>query len=639
MKYKIAPEEQLAYDQSTGQDREKKFEKWTYRASLESKLSDELGVIASFVRRTSEIPLRAYGNGAASGTDISEKKEKRLIDNVFVRGFWSPHAGVEADLSVSDAPGEDRHFIQNAKNSFFVLKTGGQAINAGLKNRWDGLTLSNRLNWSSMSSSRDADASIWKNWLYSAADKNWGARSGTTWNSAEGGYGDIDQRQETLNYVGKVDWDAVALLGGLHKFQVGVEVENKSSFYERKTTYEQYTVPTLTANCNLASGGVDTEYCSTATPWNAGSGGQYLKSRLIYYAGKFTVSDKSRDLFLQDEMIYGRLKSRLGLRYEHNDLAPKASVTGRSAFMLDVFGDNRTQLEAGINRYAGRNFMQYYTYRERLSLQTASQSRASAAVLWATPTLATNAAWYHLEALKAPIEDETVYAARHKWAGVIWGVKNVVRKSRNEVVLTLRSAANYWWDNIGKSDSDTWSLTAETMSPLQIAGTATSITAAVDRTQVKTSHSDYAETISILGGDLEQQVMWDGKLIKWADRPADNYSRPLSARILFNTYVPSARLNIGNFFRYRAGYEKMVSKGTVIYNGSTLSNYEKGKFGSAITWDMRLNWSLPTMAGQEATVSLSVENVLNRTNAIEDSGTYLTYEKGRQFWLELGYKF
>jgi hypothetical protein len=74
-------------------------------------------------------------------------------------------------------------------------------------------------------------------------------------------------------------------------------------------------------------------------------------------------------------------------------------------------------------------------------------------------------------------------------------------------------------------------------------------------------------------------------------------------------------------------------------NGSAISNYEKGRFGSAITWDMRFNWALPTVTGQEATVTLSIENVLNRTNAIEDSGTYLTYEKGRQFWLELGYKF
>jgi len=639
MEYKIAPEERLAYDQSADQDREKKFEKWTYRAALEGKPSDELGVIASFVRRTSEIPLRAYASGNNSGTDANTKTEKRLLDNAFVRGFWSSDATLEADLSFQDSPGEENHFIKNTRNSFFTLKTGGQAVNAGLKSRQDGVTLSSRLNWSTMNSSRDADANVLKTWRYSATDKNWGYQSSaTTWNSSEGGYGDVNQQQETLNYTLKADWDAIALLGGSHRFQAGVELEKKSSFYERKTQYELYSVSTNTASCALAGGGVDTEYCSLAPTWNSGTG-QYLKNRMVYFAGKFTVQDKSQGLFLQDEFVYGPVKSRLGLRYERSDLAPKPSVSARSAFFWDVFDNDKTQLEAGFNRYAGRNFMQYYTYRERLSLQTTSLARASAAVLWGTPVASTTANMYHLGELSIPYEDETVLAFRQKWAGFLWGAKSVQRKSRDEVVLTLRSVGNYWWDNIGKADNDTFSLTAETLAPLQAFGTSTSVLAAIDRTQTRTSHANYADTISISGGDLEQQVMWNGKVIRWIDRPADNYNRPYSARLLLNTYVPSARLHIGNLFRYRAGYEKMILKGTVMNNGSAISNYEKGRFGSAITWDMRFNWALPTVTGQEATVTLSIENVLNRTNAIEDSGTYLTYEKGRQFWLELGYKF
>jgi len=639
MQYKIAPEEQVAYEQSTGQEREKKFEKWTYRAALEGKPSEDLGLIASFVRRTSEIPLQSYANGNVSGGDANTKVEKRLLDNVFVRGFWSPDATIEADLSFQDSPGEEKHFLQNFKNSFFKLETGGQAINAGLKNKLNGVTLSSRLNWSTMNSSRDADASYTKAWRYSAGDKNWGYKSSTTaWNSSEGGFGDVNQQQETLNYTAKADWDAVNLLGGSHRFQLGLELEKKSSFYERKTQYEAYTVSTNTTSCTLVSGAMDSEYCSLATTWNS-STGQYLKNRMVYFAGKFVVNDKSQNLFAQDEFTYGSVKSRLGLRYERSDLASKPTVSARSAFFWDVFGDDKTQVEAGLNRYAGRNFMQYYTYRERLSLQTTSQARASAAVLWGTPVLATTANMYHLGELSVPIEDETILAARQKWAGFLWGIKGIQRKSRNEVVLTLHSVGNYWWDNIGKSDSDTFALTAETLRPLQFLGTSTSIMAAIDRTQTKTSHASYADTISISGGDLEEQVMWDGKVIKLIDRPADNYNRPLSARLFFNTYIPSARLHVGNMFRYRAGYEKMIQKGTVLYNGSSITNYEKGKFGSAITWDMRFNLALPTVSGQEATLSLSVENVLNRTNAIEDSGTYLTYEKGRQFWLELGYKF
>ena len=75
------------------------------------------------------------------------------------------------------------------------------------------------------------------------------------------------------------------------------------------------------------------------------------------------------------------------------------------------------------------------------------------------------------------------------------------------------------------------------------------------------------------------------------------------------------------------------------YNGTQIDVYEKQTVGKAITWDMRINWSMPTVREQEAYVTLSVDNVLNRSNAIELTGTDLVYEKGRQYWLEVGYRF
>ena len=92
-------------------------------------------------------------------------------------------------------------------------------------------------------------------------------RSG--WNSGEGGWGDVDQEQKNADYQGKLKWDPVALLGASHTFQAGLELGTQRSSYRRNTTYEQYTASVNTNTCNMVGGGVDTQFCSLATPWNA----------------------------------------------------------------------------------------------------------------------------------------------------------------------------------------------------------------------------------------------------------------------------------------------------------------------------------------------------------------------------------
>lgn len=638
MQAKVAPAARQAYDNSAQMGNQPRFDKMTYRAAIESKVNDNFGFIGSFVRRTSEIPLAGYDNGATAASDTQRKVQHRQIDNLFLKAFARLDRDTDLDLSVQYAPAENEYFISNARNSFFRLESGGVGVNAGLVNRFDTVTLSQRLTWSNMKSSRDADASIWKNWTYSAADKNWGVVGGA---SAEGGWGDIRQQQDTLNYTARVDLKPLTLLGTEHRLQAGVELERKDSSYERLSQYEQYTVSAATSTCRQADGSIDAAFCSLSP--TAGGSGQYLRSRLIYFAGKFDVAESSSGAFIQDEIRYGRLTARLGLRYDDSSLAPKSSLAPRSAFFVDALGDGNTLLEAGHNRYYGRNFMYFRTFQERMSLQTSPQTRTLAngvLGLWGTPTIASAAGMYHLGDLEVPYSDENVLGIRQKWAGGQWTLKRVERKSRDEVVMHLRSAGNYWWDNVGKSDSRVISLTYESLKPIQAFGTVTTVGGALDWTKVKTSHADYSDTLSDLGmGDLERMVRYDGQFIRWADRPASNYARPQSLRILFNTYIPQARLQIGNFLRYRGSFKKMALNGKTDYQGTQVDNYEKLTFGPALTWDTRINWSIPTTAGQEASVTLTINNLLNRTNTIDTTSTATLYEAGRQFWLEFGYRF
>ncbi|THF64732.1 TonB-dependent receptor [Pseudothauera nasutitermitis] len=637
----------MEYPDSATVNQQPEFEKWTYRLALEGKPSENLGLIGSFVRKTSEIPLRGYSGGRVSTADGNSKTQRREIDNFFVRGFWTPGGGIAGDLSLLYAPGQGKYFIADAKNSDFELNSGGYGLNLGLSHPLgDHAVLSHRVGWSRVESSRSADSTTWKAWRYSP-EKNWGVQTGTGatgYMSYEGGWGDIDQTQDSLSWQAKADWEPIRLLGVEHRFQAGFELSRQEQTYHRKTTYTQYTASVNTNTCNMVGGGVDTETCSLSRPWNTTTfAGQYLASRLIYFAGKFDVENTSRALFLQDEMRLGNVRLRLGARYDKDDLAPKATLAPRAAAFWDVFGDHGTQVEIGANRYYSRNFMVYRAQAKRLALQSTSQTRTLTGGLlndWASPTMATNWTWYKLGDMKVPYDDEKVIAISQRWLGHTWSLKRVHRESRDEMVLHLRSAANYYWDNTGASKAKTWALSVESDRPIRLGGTATKLMLGIDHTDLTTSHADYSDTLSELTGGLDRVIIYDGKPMAWGARPAQNYNRPWSARLLLTTEIPAARLTVGNFFRVRDGFEKMIDTGvSVPYDNTTARVWSKRKFGTAITWDVNLNWRIPVTAGQEAFINLNVENVLNRKNEIENSGNELEYEKGRQFWVELGYRF
>ncbi|ENO86923.1 TonB-dependent receptor [Thauera linaloolentis] len=644
--YKLTPDQEIDYHQSSTAEQQPEFDKWTYRLALQGKPSENIGLIGSFVRKSSEIPLRGYSGGLASTTDGNDKTQRRQSENFFVRGFWTPGGGVEGDLSLLYAPSTGRYFIADGKNTDFELNSGGYGINIGLAHPLgDHAALSHRLSWNSMESSRSSDATTWKGWRRSD-EKDWGVQTGTAangWMSFEGGWGDVDQTQESITWQTKADWEPVRLLGIDHHFQAGFELNRQEQSYHRKTTYTQYTVSADTATCNMAGGGVDTETCSLSSPWNSSAGGQYLRQRLIYFAGKFDLVNTNRAFFVQDEMRLGNVRLRLGARYDNDDLAPKSTLAPRAAAFWDVFGDQRTRLELGANRYYSRNFMVYRAQAQRLALQSTTQLRSLSGGLltdWSAPSMASNWTWYKLGDMKVPYDDERMVGISQKWLGHTWSLKRVLRESRDEMVLHLRSASNFYWDNRGYSDAKTWALSVESDQPIRIGKTLTSLMFGLDHTDLTTSHADYSDTLSELTGGLDRIIIYDGKPMAWGSRPAQNYNRPWSARLLLSTDIPSARLTISNFFRVRDGFEKMAATDVFVpYGDSTARVWEKHKFGTAITWDLRLNWRLPVATGQEAFINLNVDNVLNRKNEIEDIDNDRVYEKGRQFWVELGYRF
>lgn len=650
MQYKLNDSQKESATTSTTAALQPEFEKWTYRAALQGKVTENFSLIGSFIRKTSDIPLNGYGNRLQSESDANRKVQKRGSDNAFVRGFWTIGPGVLADFSLMHAPASGDYFIANAKNSTYHLKSGGTGVNLGLTHPVGLLgnaKAEHRLSWNKMDSSRDADASVWKAWRYSSG-KNWGVKTGTGatgWASNEGGWGDVDQEQENIAYQGKLKWEPLDLLGMSHTFEAGVELDYQRSSYVRHTQYEQYQASLNTNTCNMPGGAVDTQYCSLATPWNVASNvrGQYLAQRIIYYAGAYELNNKMRGAFLQDDVRLGDVRLRLGVRYDSDELSPKSSIAPRLSAFWDVAGKGTTLIEAGANRYYGRNFFDFYAHSKRLALQTSPQTRTLSGGLlkdWAAPVMAANWAWYKTGDMKVPYTDEKMLGISQQWAGVKWSAKRVLREGRDEMVQHLLSPANFYWDNVGRTDSKVWTFAAETARPLRWGDTATHVQFGYDRTRIHSSHADYADSLSDLAGDLKDYIYYQGKFMRWVDRPANNYNRPWTARLLLSTDIPAYRLKVDNFLRMRGPETGMAATGeSRLFDGEVATVFKDITVGKSITWDLRVQYALPKTGAGEGFVNLGIENVSNRSNPLFQSTTEVVYEKGRQFTLELGYRF
>jgi len=76
-------------------------------------------------------------------------------------------------------------------------------------------------------------------------------------------------------------------------------------------------------------------------------------------------------------------------------------------------------------------------------------------------------------------------------------------------------------------------------------------------------------------------------------------------------------------------------------DGKPYSRYETVATPAAPTWDMRLAWDIPTGKDQAFFVNVDITNVTDKVNEIASrtSTSVVSYEIGRQYWLEVGYRF
>ena len=628
-----------SFEAGFGNSNQPEFKKLITRLTLEGQLTDNFGLLGSFSRKDSTIPTRVFAVSNQTDTANAAEVQTRRIDNYFLKAVWQVNEDWKLDLSLTHAPETAKTFGPNSILSAREMEAGGDSLSARLVWNAPLARVEQNLSWSELNTSRYSDSDYMIFWRTSTS-KNWSNSGAAT----EGGFGDLEETQKTLAYKLKADWNSFSWMGVNHSLQTGLELSQNSASYERNKPYNSYTVAKTSTCLN------NDPYCSMGPTLANGWDGQYANRKTVTQ-GNTRFDTRTWALYLQDEMRYKRLTVRPGVRIDGDDYMSQTTVAPRLAIELDVFGDSKTRITGGANRYYGRNL---YTYRLRdgVAAMSTEYTRASQTSDWVLNKQVANDSKFNQ--LKVPYDDELTLGLSHVQWNTEFAVKYVKRMGRDQVSRawgeqigepsedTGTLAANYYtYYNGGKSDADIYTLTITPLQAFTLGSTRTSGQFAMDWSKINnTGLSSYTANIGAIYVE-DPIVQYDGKFMKYSDMPATNYNRPWTARLTTLTEIEPLHLTWSNFLRYRDGYRRIAATNKKVeHEGKQAYVWEETPFSGALTWDTRVAWEMPTARDQAVFVNLDVTNLLDKqiVGATETSGLP-TYEVGRQFMLEVGYKF
>lgn len=443
-----------AFLSSSDENYQPKFHKHIIRANTEGYIIDDLGLVASFTTAQSFIPLNAYSASITTkgGTEINSKRtQKRQSYNGYLKAHYNPIESLALEASLAYAPQFNTYYNAVAKNSYYEMQSGG--IQAGLKALWHtsaGLW-SNQISFSRLENSRKSDASYFMSW-FASSDKNWAINSGDKAN--EGGYGDMDQIQNTLNLKSDFMFETITLGRYKHDLRVGAEVSYLALTKARLNDYVGFNNPLPTKEaCPSGADSLGFYSCSNGKPYQQPTSpdkwkteynqaqGQYFGGISIFReAGRVAYDNIAYGFFAEDEITLdfptaGSIKARVGLRIDGDNYMDKITLAPRFSlnYTSPVTHEWRTSITFGANRYYGRNLFSYrfYDYNQRY---TKNLTRSSPSEAWKETPKYDSTSSYKFNQLNVPFSDELMGAITQNFDIFSVGIKYIHRNGRDEIM-------------------------------------------------------------------------------------------------------------------------------------------------------------------------------------------------------------
>ncbi|MDY0205556.1 MAG: TonB-dependent receptor plug domain-containing protein [Pseudomonas sp.] len=367
------------------------------------------------------------------------------------------------------------------------------------------------------------------------------------------------------------------------------------------------------------------------------NGADYQSEETIYGKGKINFTNLNLASYAELEGDYDRFFWRGGLRLERDGWLKNTNWAPR--FLAGVYLDENKAYQAtiGANRYYGKSFLSYRLREKERRYITKRKYIESVGGLVEQDM---SKEWQFRD-LDTPYDEEYSIGLFGPALSGQAGLQLVQRRGRNQIRTNTDAVTGVKsFDNSGSSDTYQVDLFWRSQT-LPFAGMDWTVNSALAWMDKKTDSRFGNRTGGYLSTTTaNEDVIYKGKKISRDDLPAADFAVPITANFDLITQAFNDRLFVRNSLSLTNGYRYIKSLGGKTLPGSTtkLDSYDIEKQGSTTRWDMSVEYQL-LASPSSPYIRTDLINVLDSKNVISAEGGTQLFGVGRQYWLEVGYRF
>lgn len=643
------------------------FSKETLSFTASTPLTKQQAVTFSLARTTSTITEVSLQDAVKTEREsLSMALSYTLDDILFDR----------IRLNASHAPYTGSHLIRNVKDSAFDLKGGGQKFSMQLENSlWGGEWTAN-LAYSQSENSRTAPG-VFLPWIR-AKGKEWGIDSGQPPLSVEGGYGDLDKTQKNWLASMALTLPLGQHWGAEHQLEFGGTSQYLQVQRERPAATAIYSAAFRDSNINCMGQTLDCIEQRFAIPLeelaaqlggsidfanpmhvqayqnNLRARGQFFRYRRVYLAENIDVGIQQADLYAEYSANWQRLELSLGLRADYDDFLENLNIAYRSRLSVDVFGNGRTRVHTGLNRYYGANLLTYKLREGQRPYITQYRLLNDGKVgNWVTSSAAQRFR-YRFDDVKTPYNDEAVLGLKQRmFDNGLLSINYVYRQGLDQITRgpsqVINGITNLFQTNEGESEHQRISLTYSHVWQQH------AITFNVNYTENTSSAESYDNTVQDVPEDelvVLQDLSGRYRLVSYDDltRRQLDFSRPLTANLVWNAQW-GQRLSTTLTTSYVSKFDSVIDMSRQFettrddielcaqcnINQFTYALFREIEKPARLMFGARLAYDMPLTQDLDLGINVEISNLFNQRTYSVSQGT-AGIEVGREFWLGVSLK-
>lgn len=572
-------------------DFQPKYSKDFFSLSAQHSLGENIGMVAGFSRRTSDIQQRRLVLGKDDKLSSDNRRHKRRSDNALLNFNWLANEDNRFELSLRYSNYvETKFFAENIDSNLQDYHQAYGATLAWIRSLKSGV-LTNTLAYDQFNDKRKSASNYLKQIL--AFDENYDPI-----NYERGGMGDSALTQRNVHFSSEFAMDPLTWgrtehsisLGGIWQFthyRFQRDQNAKSGIFMQESMGSPF------SSNSVSKGTVKTDYHNIAL---------YVEDLIKLGGGKWEV--------------------RPGLRLERDTFLKNTNIAPRFVARYQPF--EQTKLSLGANRYYGRSFASMKLSEGIFKLDDIDGNGGGKR-------------YQSISSMKTPFSDELSFSINQEFGNVILDARYIHRQNKNRIILKEDGLLGKKVRHFARGkdySNNVYTLQIQNKDSWKFWQTEWRASLGFD--WLNTKGIDIG-----VGYDPNSIVILDGKQMTELEMRSkvNNNREEWMARIGVDMSMPNYNLEWTNRIYVKAPI-KGVNQLDTGRGNSQLPIYRSFNYGTHTQWDTSLRWQPKIFGKHSAIVKFDILNVLNQTRkGLSSKEDYGFYAAGREFWLELGYEF